>query len=128
MPLSFDVHDEGCRPLSPCNMCKAAAFLRSKLTNSEVDQLRKILAVKVDRLSEDTSLNDPTLFVWSTRVGNALRNENIRTIGDLVRWSESELLRIPNLGRRSTREMREQLLKVGWNLGDLPKPEARSAD
>ena len=43
---------------------------------------------------------------FSTRVANALKQENIQTVGELRALTEGELGRIPNLGRRSLQEIR----------------------
>jgi hypothetical protein len=56
----------------------------------------------------------------SVRTYNCLRNEDVKLVGDLVKMTEAELLRIPNFGRKSLNEIREVLggmsLKVGMNL------------
>lgn len=43
------------------------------------------------------------------RVYNCLTVEGIRTIGDLVKCTENDLLRLPNFGRKSLRELKETL-------------------
>jgi len=58
----------------------------------------------------------------TVRSANCLRNEGIKTLGQLCRWSEADLLRIPNLGRRSLNEIKEILCSRGLTL----KPDNRS--
>ena len=53
----------------------------------------------------------------SVRTADCLRLNNIVRIGDLVRMSEAELLRMPNLGRRSLNEIKEVLVTIGLRLG-----------
>ncbi len=55
----------------------------------------------------------------SLRVHDAFRKyePNMKTIGDLVRKSEGELLRLPNFGRKSLNEVREILNGMNLNLG-----------
>jgi DNA-directed RNA polymerase alpha subunit len=53
----------------------------------------------------------------SVRSANCLRTENIRCIGDLIHRTENELLRTPNLGRRSLLEIKEALAAMGLCLG-----------
>ncbi len=48
----------------------------------------------------------------SARPFNALKTDNLFYIGDLVQRSESDLLKIPNMGRRSIDEIKEML---GWH-------------
>jgi hypothetical protein len=52
----------------------------------------------------------------SVRSHNCLKSANIATVGDLVQWSGSNLLRIPNLGRRSLRDIIETLASMGLSL------------
>jgi DNA-directed RNA polymerase alpha subunit len=47
----------------------------------------------------------------SVRAEQGLRNEGVRTVGDLVGKSDWELLRAPNFGKKSLAEIKEQLAK-----------------
>ena len=53
----------------------------------------------------------------SVRAQNALRSEGIETIGDLVIRQESDLLKTPNLGRKSLQEIKDALLVMGLYIG-----------
>lgn len=53
----------------------------------------------------------------SVRAANCLKNANIRTIGDLVQRSETEMLRTKNFGRKSLNEIKEILQDMGLSLG-----------
>lgn len=53
----------------------------------------------------------------TVRAANCLKSENIRYIGDLVTRSESQLLRTPNLGRKSLAEIKNMLADQGLSLG-----------
>lgn len=53
----------------------------------------------------------------SVRAANCLKNASIRTIGDLVQRSESEMLRTKNFGRKSLNEIKEILVDMGLSLG-----------
>ncbi len=53
----------------------------------------------------------------SARAYFALRAENIQTLGDLIVLSESDLLRLPNLGRKSLNEVEASLAQKGLSLG-----------
>ncbi|MES2995031.1 MAG: DNA-directed RNA polymerase subunit alpha C-terminal domain-containing protein [Patescibacteria group bacterium] len=57
---------------------------------------------------------------FSARTFNCLRNDNIKTVGDLVRQTEEGLLRMPNFGRHGLAEIKETLSSIGHCLGELP--------
>lgn len=75
------------------------------------------------------SVDDLELTV---RAANCLKAEDIYYIGDLVQRSESDLLKTPNLGKKSMNEIKSVLTQHGLSLGmtiknwppaDLPPPE-----
>ena len=53
----------------------------------------------------------------TVRSSNCLKAENIRLVGDLIQFTETELLRTPNLGRKSLNEIKEVLFTMGLMLG-----------
>jgi hypothetical protein len=53
----------------------------------------------------------------SIRVMSGLKNNEINTIGDLVKLTEGEILRTPNFGRKSLNEVREVLSGMSLKLG-----------
>jgi hypothetical protein len=53
----------------------------------------------------------------SVRTANCLANGNIVYIGDLVQMTEAEILRMPNTGRKSLNEIKEQLAQMELHLG-----------
>ncbi len=66
---------------------------------------------------------DPTLMKpvdeleLTVRSANCLKAENINYIGDLIQRTEVELLRTPNLGKKSLTEIKEVLESHGLALG-----------
>ena len=68
----------------------------------------------------------------TVRSANCLKAENINYIGDLVQRSEVELLRTPNLGKKSLTEIKEVLdvhgLALGMRLDNWPPPALRTED
>jgi DNA-directed RNA polymerase subunit alpha len=66
----------------------------------------------------------------SVRSYNCLKNANIRTIGELVQKTESEMLKTKNFGRKSLNEIKEILAGMGLSLGmkldNYPQPQERS--
>lgn len=85
----------------------------------------------------DTSV-DPMLLrpvdelELTVRSANCLKAENINYIGDLVQRTEVELLRTPNLGKKSLTEIKEVLeshgLALGMRLENWPPASLRTAD
>lgn len=56
-------------------------------------------------------------FELTVRSANCLKAENIYYIGDLIQRTENELLKTPNLGRKSLNEIKEVLGTHGLTLG-----------
>jgi DNA-directed RNA polymerase subunit alpha len=65
----------------------------------------------------------------TVRSANCLKAESINYIGDLVQRTEVELLRTPNLGKKSLTEIKEVLashgLELGMRLDNWPPPSLR---
>lgn len=53
----------------------------------------------------------------TVRSANCLKAENIYYIGDLIQRTENELLKAPNLGRKSLNEIKDVLASKGLTLG-----------
>ncbi|RMF42949.1 MAG: RNA polymerase subunit alpha domain protein [Planctomycetota bacterium] len=66
------------------------------------------------------SVND---FELSVRSRNCLQKMGIRTLGDLVRTTEQQLLASKNFGETSLVEIREMLASKGLSLGQLATPQ-----
>ena len=70
-----------------------------------------------------TATHDPILLrpvdelELTVRSANCLKAENIYYIGDLIQRTETELLKTPNLGRKSLNEIKEVLASRGLTLG-----------
>jgi len=92
--------------------------------------LQQQLAVFVDLESETPSVSvieeeevDPMLLrpvddlELTVRSANCLKAENIYYIGDLVQRTEVELLKTPNLGKKSLTEIKDVLASRGLHLG-----------
>jgi DNA-directed RNA polymerase subunit alpha len=62
----------------------------------------------------DTPVTD---FELSVRARNCLKKMNIRTLGDLVRTSETTLMSYKNFGETSLKEIKEMLSAKGLSLG-----------
>ncbi len=53
----------------------------------------------------------------TVRSANCLKAENIYYVGDLVQRSETDLLKTPNLGKKSLTEIKDVLAERGYTLG-----------
>jgi DNA-directed RNA polymerase subunit alpha len=97
-----------------------------------VEQLAVFAQLPADNLDEIMSAEprqpsaaafDPILLrpvdelELTVRSANCLKAENIYYIGDLIQRTETELLKTPNLGRKSLNEIKEVLASRGLTLG-----------
>jgi DNA-directed RNA polymerase subunit alpha len=68
----------------------------------------------------------------TVRSANCLKAENIFYIGDLIQRTEAELLKTPNLGKKSLTEIKEILashgLSLGMKLENWPPPGLREQE
>jgi DNA-directed RNA polymerase subunit alpha len=67
------------------------------------------LRVQLVRLIDD--------FGLSVRSLNSLKNSNIRTLRDLVEFSEDDLLKVKNVGEKALAEIADLLQREGLNFG-----------
>ena len=92
--------------------------------------LKDQLSVFVDLQGEEEASSKPSEMQFdpillrpvdelelTVRSANCLKAENIHYIGDLVQRTEVELLRTPNLGKKSLTEIKEVLQSHGLMLG-----------
>ncbi len=70
------------------------------------DRLQDLLVRPIEDLAE-----------LSVRSRNSLQKENIRTLGDLVRRSEDEMLKIENFGKKSLKEISDFLEEHSLGFG-----------
>ncbi|OPZ70670.1 MAG: DNA-directed RNA polymerase subunit alpha [bacterium ADurb.Bin478] len=73
--------------------------------DEEAIRIRKLLRMTVDELE------------LSVRSHNCLMAANIKTIGDLVRRDEQEMLKFRNFGRKSLSELSKILEEKGIHFG-----------
>ena len=63
-------------------------------------------------------------LILGARSLNALRDQGFKTTDDLLRCGPQQMLRIPNFGRKSLKEVREALEAHGLSFDDkLPPPD-----
>jgi len=73
--------------------------------NEEILRIRRLLDKSVDELE------------LSVRSSNCLRAAEIKTIGDLVKKGEPEMLKYRNFGRKSLKEIQDILGEMGLSFG-----------
>lgn len=77
-------------------------IIREDEGNDEEEKIRKFLETPVEELE------------LSVRSSNCLKNANIRTIGDLTKKTEDDIVKTRNFGKKSLLEIKEKLKE--WNL------------
>lgn len=108
----------------------AATILQDQLAyfidlKGKKDETPKALEPEVDPILL-RPVDDLELTV---RSANCLKAENIYYIGDLIQRTEVELLKTPNLGKKSLTEIKDVLaskgLSLGMRLDNWPPPQLR---
>ena len=102
-------------------MIKAAELLISHLQylqsfSEPQEQKTSAQDLKHNRLKELFNRSVEELEL-SVRSSNCLKASNIRTLGDLVQKSESEMIKFRNFGRKSLNEISEILSRHGMRFG-----------
>jgi DNA-directed RNA polymerase subunit alpha len=69
-----------------------------------------------------------TDFELSVRARNCLKKMNIRTLGDLVRTTEADLLGYKNFGETSLKEIKDMMTAKGLRIGQALEEESEFAD
>ncbi|HSQ97247.1 MAG TPA: DNA-directed RNA polymerase subunit alpha [Rickettsiales bacterium] len=84
------------------------------------NEINPILLKKIDEME------------LSVRSYNCLKMENINLIGDLVTKSEAEMLKLPNFGKKSLNELKDNLkalnLSFGMQVPNWPTPPVKASD
>ena len=89
--INFDIEQEEEQPASP--------------KDSEFERIKKMLLTSVDDLE------------LSVRSHNCLKAANIKSLGELVRKDEAEMLKFRNFGRKSLAELMEIVENMGLEFG-----------
>ena len=84
-----------------------SAPLGASAESSDGDAVRLAMLLK-------TPIDDLELSVRSV---NSLKNSSIRSLGDLVRQTESQILQVKNFGKKSLQEIADLLEREGLNFG-----------
>ena len=87
-----------------------------EVVDEEMERMRELLGRNVDELE------------LSVRSSNCLKAANIKTLGELVCNTESEMLKYRNFGRKSLREIADILDGMGLSLGMDTSPYLGGGD
>ena len=97
----------------------AAQILRSQLAvfvDLEAEEA-EVTATKAEPAIDPILLRPVDDLELTVRTANCLKAENIYYIGDLIQRTEVELLKTPNLGKKSLTEIKDILASRGLSLG-----------
>lgn len=115
--LTLEIETDG--TIEPIEAVKRTATIISH-------QLSAFAVIKDKSQDDETNYMDNVDPIFSrlvdeleltVRAANCLKSENIRYIGELVQSAEYDLLRTPNLGRKSLSEIKSVLAELGLTLG-----------
>ena len=94
--------------------------LRIFTGDHETGEEEETLAAAVEEAPAEAKGEEDEILIEELEIGvrsyNCLKREGIQTVGDLIKCSEAELLNIPNFGKKSIEEIRENLSKMGLSL------------
>lgn len=106
------------------NHPRARGFLKSVQCSYTMAYDEKALR---ERERSTATMDAPIVdFELSVRSRNCLRQMNLRTLGDLLRVTESELLSYKNFGETSLNEIKAVLGQMGLRLGQALQPPEQS--
>ena len=96
----------------------SATILQHQLSAfAQLGRLEEVIEEKEESKIDPVMLRPVDELELTVRSANYLKAENIQYIGDLVSRMESDLLRTPNLGKKSLNEIKEVLASRGLSLG-----------
>ena len=125
--LSLEIHTDG--SITPEDaLSNAGQILREHINlfiNFDLEQEEQSVEPEIDHETERirkiliTSVDDLEL---SVRSHNCLKSADIKTLGDLVRKDETEMLKFRNFGKKSLTELEDLLKTMSLNFGmDIAK-------
>jgi DNA-directed RNA polymerase subunit alpha len=115
--LILDIETNGV--LNPDDAIRRSATIFQKQLTAFVDLDSELLK---EPAKEEEKINPVLLrpvedLELTVRSANCLKSEHVHYIGDLVQRTETDLLKTPNLGKKSLNEIKEVLTNRGLSLG-----------
>ena len=116
----FQEHLSGCSPVAPCLHCAIVQFLKGKLTDTDFARFVEIInGVEVPSLEKSSILRTRIQDMgFTVRILGGMEHAGIETLGDLIKKTEKDLLRLPNMGKGSVSAIRNTLSDIGLRLAD----------
>ena len=115
--LSVDIDTDGTLEAEEILRISATILQHQLSAFAELGRLEEVIEEKEEAKIDPIMLRTVDELELTVRSANCLKAENIHYIGDLVTRMESDLLRTPNLGKKSLNEIKEVLLSRGLSLG-----------
>jgi len=127
--LNIEIWSNG--GITPANaIAHASKLMRDHLVifmNSEdSEEVIEALSIESEDIMNENLSRSVEEMELTVRSANCLKAANIKTIGDLIQKSENEMLETKNFGRKSLREIKDILVKMGLSLG-MTLEEAQAA-
>jgi DNA-directed RNA polymerase subunit alpha len=115
--LTVDIDTDGTLEAEEILRISATILQHQLSAFAELGRLEEVIEEKEEAKIDPIMLRPVDELELTVRSANCLKAENIHYIGDLVTRMESDLLRTPNLGKKSLNEIKEVLLSRGLSLG-----------
>ena len=115
--LTVDIDTDGTLEAEEVLRISATILQHQLSAFAELGRLEEVIEEKEEAKIDPIMLRPVDELELTVRSANCLKAENIHYIGDLVTRMESDLLRTPNLGKKSLNEIKEVLLSRGLSLG-----------
>tara|TARA_Y100001936_G_scaffold195457_1_gene195638 strand:- start:2484 stop:3464 length:981 start_codon:yes stop_codon:yes gene_type:complete len=115
--LTVDIDTDGTLDAEEILRISATILQHQLSAFAELGRLEEVIEEKEEAKIDPIMLRPVDELELTVRSANCLKAENIYYIGDLVTRMESDLLRTPNLGKKSLNEIKEVLLSRGLSLG-----------
>jgi DNA-directed RNA polymerase alpha subunit len=100
---------------------EALTLVRSLKNDRQIKMAeREVDTTDIGTITEgvlDEGIDEVNFMGNATRIYNCLHNANVVTVRDLVLLTRYELLRIPNIGRKSLHHVEATLKERGLRLG-----------
>ena len=115
--LTVDIDTDGTLEAEEILRISATILQHQLSAFAELGRLEEVIEEKEEAKIDPIMLRPVDDLELTVRCANCIKAENIHYIGDLVTRMESDLLRTPNLGKKSLNEIKEVLLSRGLSLG-----------